>query len=176
MRWPHLLVSLCLLMPASALAAGPVISGGVLGVDIPAEGHGWSRGMGGASYKVAFEVGQRFRSEFSFGQAVLGNSDDIGQRRLSLSGFGYQLSFHLFPKGFSPYIGLGVEMGAAVLESEPYDSWYSDVDEGPFLRAHAVAGIRWQMRCGLGLRAEISRATYGQFLTWQHNLGISYTY
>ena len=176
MRWPHLLLSAIFLLPAPALAAGPVISAGILGTDVPGGGDGCFRGLSGANYKLAFEVGQRFRSEFSFGQSVLAGSDSIGVRRLHLSGFGYQLAFHLRPKGLSPYMGLGVEMGAAVLESERHDSWYTDLDEGPFLRAHAVLGVRWQMRCGLGVRAEIGRATYGQFFTWQHNLGISYTY
>ena len=176
MRWPHLLLCVSLLVPSSAFAAGPVVSGGVIGVQGALGGHDWARGMSGGTYKLAFEVGQRFRSEWSFNQALLMNRDRVGTRTLGLSGFGYQLTFHLRPKGFSPYVGLGVEMGVAFLESQRHSDFWKDKDEGPYLHARAVFGLRYQMRCGLGFRAELARGTYGAFYAWQGNLGLSYTY
>lgn len=176
MRWPHLLLCALLLVPSSAFAAGPVFTTGVIGVHGTMRGHDWARGMTGGSYKLAFEVGQRFRNEWSYNQSVLMSDDGIGTRTLGLTGFGYQLTFHLRPKGFSPYVGLGIEMGFAFLESQRHFDFWSDDDVGPYLHARALFGLRYQMRCGLGFRGEIARGTYGAFYAWQGNLGISYTF
>jgi hypothetical protein len=182
MRCSHLFVALLLSLPASALAAGPVVSVGGLMTDLPLQGGDECfRGMSGGSYKLGFEVGQRFRSEWSFSQSMLGSSSDAGKRSLSLNGMGYQLAFHLRPRGFSPYMGLGVEMGVAILESSRYatDEWdfgHAGVDEGPYLRAHAVLGLRYQMESGLGFRAELARSTYGDFYTTSTNLGATFAF
>lgn len=167
------------LLPAAAGAAGPVISGGVIGTHLSDGGDSRYQGLTGGAYKIAFEVGtNRFRSEWGFNQGYLKGDGDGASHDLRLTGFSYQLSFHLFKGFFSPYLGAGIEMGTAIMKESGwgYDYGLESVKSGAYLRPYGILGLRLQFGFGLGLRVELTASTYGEFISYANNLGLSYTW
>lgn len=170
-------VSLLSLAPAAASAAGPVLQGGVIRTSLADQGDLRFDGLAGGGYKVGFEVGShRWRSEWSFNQAILSGSSQGYDNRLTLSGFAFQETFMFWKKGLTPYIGLGAEGGMASLKATSFDYTYTDIAEGVYLRPYAIVGARLQFGFGLGLRAELSGSFYGEFFAMSTNLGLSYTW
>lgn len=167
------------LLPAAAGAAGPVVSGGVIGTHLADGGDARYQGLTGGAYKIAFEIGtNRFRSEWGFNQGFLKGNGGGAPHDLRLTGFSYQLTFHLFKGFISPYLGAGIEMGTAIMKEQgwSYDSSLASVKNGAYLRPYAILGLRLQFGMGLGLRAELTASSYGEFISYAHNLGLSYTW
>ncbi|MBI5547846.1 MAG: hypothetical protein HY901_28520 [Deltaproteobacteria bacterium] len=180
-------LSLMVLAPATALAAGPVLGAGVVRTKLAEGGDSRYSGLDGGGYKVGFEIGSNhFRNEWAFNQTALSGSGDGTSHRLTLTGFSYQLSFMLFKRGFTPYVGAGVEGGIAAMRepnsfvypSSPgyYDYSYEEINEGVYLRPYGILGLRMQFGFGLGLRGELVSSYYGEFVGLSTNFGISYTW
>ena len=185
----NLVCSLALLaLPAGALAAGPVIQGGMLRTALTDQGGARYGSLDGGGYKVGFEVGShRWRSEWAFNQNILTGYNEAlaGNHRLSLTGFSYQLTFLFRETGLTPYVGLGAEMGVASFWESGYDFYqtndrysgeWSDNSEGVYLRPYGIAGLRLQFGFGLAIRAELTASYYYEFFGVGTNLGISYTW
>lgn len=181
MRRALSLSAVLMMLPGLASAAGPVVGAGVGGTVIMDGGNRRYEGMVGGGYKVGFEVGSRhWRNEWAFNQTVL-NGDGYGyHHNLTLSGFSYQLSFHVFEHGFSPYVGAGLEMGLATMKEPNYSPYsavtYQETSTGGYLRPYAALGARYFTRFGLGLRAEVTAGSLGETMTLNGNLAVSYSW
>ncbi len=169
--------------PQPASAAGPVLQGGLVRTQLADQGDLRFSGLDGGAYKVGFEVGShRWRNEWAFNQTVLSGADPAGYgHQLTLTGMSYQLSFMFWEKGFTPYLGAGVEMGLASLKESgasrlAYDSVWFDTSEGGYIRPYGILGLRIQFGFGLGLRGEVTASYYGDFVAVSTNLGLSYTW
>lgn len=181
MRSGALLLSLLALTftPAVVSAAGPVLGGGLVETKLTHGGDERYGGLAGGAYKIAFEIGSHhFRNEFGLNQSFFKGNGGGFDHDLRLTGFSYQLSFLLFERGLSPYVGAGIETGAAVMKESGIDAggvWHT-VREGAYLRPYGIAGLRFQFGRGLGLRAEVTASSYGEFVSLSENLGVSYTW
>ncbi len=174
-----------LCLPTLASAAGPVIQGGMMRTTLTDGGDARYGQLDGGGFKVGFEVGSgHLRNEWAFNYHVLTgfNESNYGNHRLTLGGFSYQLSFMFLKTGFTPYLGLGVEGGQAVLQEDyRYSSFYGgwampEVYQGLYLRPYGIAGLRMQFGFGLGLRAEVTVSYFREFVAVGTNLGLSYTW
>lgn len=179
---PAALFALALVaVPHTASAAGPVVQGGLVRTELADTGSLRYGDFNGGAYKIGFEVGShRWRSEWAFNQTILsGWSQENGlAHKLTLTGFSYQLSFLFWETGFTPYLGLGAEMGLASLEETgwAYDYSYSENYDGAYIRPYALLGLRMQFGFGLAIRGEVSASHYGDFVSMNTTLGLSYTW
>ncbi|MBI5543092.1 MAG: hypothetical protein HY901_04340 [Deltaproteobacteria bacterium] len=180
-------LSLMVLAPRAASAAGPVLGGGIVGTVLADGGDSRYSDLEGAGYKVGFEVGSnRFRHEWAFNQTVLSGSGGGTDHHLTLTGFSYQLGFMFLTRGFTPYIGAGVEGGLAAMR-EPCSVVYrfspgyldrscNEVNVGAYLRPYGIFGLRGQFDFGLGLRTELVTSYYGNLVGLATNFAVSYTW
>ncbi|HEY3449620.1 MAG TPA: hypothetical protein VGK67_24920 [Myxococcales bacterium] len=181
---PAVLCTLAILaVPATASAAGPVVQGGLVKTELANSGNLRMGNLNGGAYKIGFEVGShRWRSEWAFNQTLLNGYSyaTSGDHKLTLTGFSYQLSFLFRETGFSPYVGLGAEMGLASLQESGwaynYAYSYSETSDGGYIRPYGILGLRMQFGFGLALRGEVSASYYGDFVSMNTALGISYTW
>ncbi|MGC4117919.1 MAG: hypothetical protein QM765_25905 [Myxococcales bacterium] len=168
-------------VPTAAFAAGPVLQGGYTRTEV-AGGSARYSDLNGGAYKVGFEIGSHhWRSEWAFNQTMLNGYSwqNGGAHKLTLSGFSYQLSFLFRETGFTPYIGLGAEMGLAQLQENgySYDYYlYTQTSDGGYIRPYAMLGLRMQFGFGLALRGEVNASYYGDFVSMNTMLGVSYTW
>ncbi len=185
MRRAFLPAALCAValaaLPTAALAAGPVLQGGYVRTEVADLGSQRYGDLNGGAYKIGFEIGSHhWRNEWAFNQTVLTgySRQTLGDHKLTLSGFSYQLSYLFRETGFTPYLGLGVEMGLASLQESGVltDHFYTVTSDGTYLRPYGIAGVRMQFGFGLAIRGEVSASYYGHFVGVNTMLGVSYTW
>jgi hypothetical protein len=170
--------------PGAAFAAGPVVGAGV--TTTIGDNSSYNN-MTGSSFKIGFEIGSHhLRHEWAFNETSLTQRGGY-DGQLKLTGASYQVEWLFREHGFSPYLGLGLEMGIGTLDQPRLtdQTRYSDsgftflsngVNNGPYLRPYAVGGIRYTFGIGLGIRAEATASTCGKFESFSGNLALSYTW
>jgi hypothetical protein len=142
--------------------------------------------MKGIDYKIGFEVGSHhFRSEWAFNQTLYNNPN----HDLRLTGASYQLQFLIWEKGFTPYVGLGFDLGLASV-TDRYSvegSQYRSTHSGVYIKPYVLGGVRYNFGFGLGVRLEFvaggaatadpnSGRSDGQVYLFNGNLALSYTW
>ena len=165
-------------VPASAMAAGPVLSGGVIRTELLNNSDQRYEGLKGGGYKVAFEIGSHhIRNEFGFDQSFLSGDGEGASHKLTLTGLSYQLSALIFQQGFTPYFAGGVEFGLAQMKEWGYaDQGVSSASSnGYYIRPYVAAGLRIPIG-RFAIKTEVVAGWYGSFYGLSTNATLSYTW
>jgi hypothetical protein len=172
-------------VPTTASAAGPVLSGEYIRTSLTHAGDERYEGLQGGGYKVGFEIGSgHVRNEFGFDQSFLTGDGEGYHHRLTLTGVSYQLSVLFWPKGFTPYVGAGVEVGLATMRESGYPTVLNggvsydgseDVNTGYYLRPYLVGGLRIPIG-KFAIKGELAASYYYDFFALNTTVSISYTW
>lgn len=192
-NWLCLLAVLVASAAAAQMPSGPVLMGGVVFTpqkNLPTTNPGQTvtvDGWTGPAIRAGYELGDRFNSEFSFqltrtwttGHDSEAPSIPVNLALLTLAG-GYNFTVDIAKKegwsGFTPFIGAGLYIGSVDMEAQAsaYGSTAFAKKSVVFLEFHAMAGLRYTLKSGLGFKGEVAFTTYGGFVGWQGSLGVAY--
>lgn len=143
------------LVSGSALAWGPVLSGGALATFTKPDGR--SALYLGPTLGVGIEFGERLNHELGVEGLQLPRFDRPGVATAVLGR--YTLTFDFLGKrGFTPFVGAGVGVGRffVVDTTERVSGWA--------LAASVLAGVRYTFSFGLSLKATVVGSYYGATL------------
>ena len=123
-RWTQTFTRLAALLllatPALSLAGpmGPTAMGGVVATLVQTQGDTRFSSLVGPTVRAGFEFGSRFNHELTFqlthagGDAFAGGM--VAHANLTTYALGYRFGVDILKKeGFSPYVGVGVNLGLA---------------------------------------------------------------
>lgn len=93
---------------------------------------------------------------------------------------GYRLAWEMGGKepGLAPYLGGGLYFGTADLKVTGSEAgvFASQTGSVNTLELHVMAGLRYMLPGGLGLRGELAGSTYGGFFSLLPSLGASWSF